>query len=60
MIWLTFATVVTWLVITHMLRIQVKKEELRVPARPAATPEMACERFPDQCPCTTELGKGIP
>ena len=60
MIWLTFATVVTWLVITQMLRIQVKKEELRVPARPAATPEMVCERFPDQCPCTTELGKGIP
>lgn len=60
MIWLTFATVVTWLVITQMLRIQVKKEELRVPARAAAAPEMECERFPDQCPCTTELGKDIP
>jgi AAA family ATP:ADP antiporter len=60
MIWLTFATVITWLAIAQMLRIRVKKEELRVPARSAAPPEMVCERFPDQCPCTTELGKGIP
>ena len=25
----------------------------------AREPDIDCERFPDQCPCTTELGKGI-
>jgi len=57
MAWLTLATVVVWLVITQKLQVQIRKE----PAigRAQQTPETDCERFPDQCPCTTELGKGI-
>jgi ATP/ADP translocase len=55
-VWFTLATVTIWLLITQKLRTQVKKEaeEPQVPVR-----ELECERFPDQCPCTTELGKGI-
>jgi ATP/ADP translocase len=54
MVWFTLATVAIWLVITQKLRIQVKKE-----ARVTSVRDVECERFPDQCPCTTELGKGI-
>jgi hypothetical protein len=54
MVWFTLATVAIWLVITQKLRIQVKKE-----ARVTPVQDIECERFPDQCPCTTELGKGI-
>jgi hypothetical protein len=54
--WATLATVAVWLVITHNLRIQVKKDRDAIETAP---PEIECERFPDQCPCTTELGKGI-
>jgi ATP/ADP translocase len=57
MIWLTFASVVAWLAITHNLRLRVQREQARAAGQPA--PEIDCERFPDQCPCTTELGKGI-
>jgi hypothetical protein len=55
MVWFTLATVAVWLVITQKLRIQVKREveEAKV------IPDVECERFPNQCPCTTELGKGI-
>ena len=60
MIWLTLATVITWLVITQRLREQVEKEQATMPAPAAPAPEIDCERFPDQCPCTTELGKGVP
>ena len=55
MAWLTLATVGVWLFITQRLRVQTQQP---TPAQ-AAAPEMDCERFPDQCPCTTELGKGI-
>lgn len=54
MAWLTLGTVIAWLGITHKLRAQTTPGSQ---ARP--TPELDCERFPDQCPCTTELGKGI-
>lgn len=59
MAWVILATVAVWLLITRNLREQVK-EEVRI-IKPAAAPakEIQCERFPDQCPCTTELGKGI-
>jgi len=56
MAWLTLATVGVWLFITQRLRAQTQQPG---PAAQAAAPEMDCERFPDQCPCTTELGKGI-
>jgi ATP/ADP translocase len=56
MAWATLATVIVWLLITQRLQIQVKN----VPGkRQAREPDIDCERFPDQCPCTTELGKGI-
>jgi MFS family permease len=57
MIWVLFVTVAVWLLITQTLRAQIKKE--RVKSAPAAVGEIDCERFPDQCPCTTEFGKGI-
>lgn len=55
MAWLTLATVGAWLFITQRLRVQTQQP---APAQ-ADAPDMDCERFPDQCPCTTELGKGI-
>jgi ATP/ADP translocase len=56
MAWLTLGTVIVWLFITQRLRTQTQ----RVAAVAAAPgPEVDCVRFPDQCPCTTELGKGI-
>jgi ATP/ADP translocase len=48
-------TVAAWLLITQKLHVQVKRGE----ARQQAFQDIECERFPDQCPCTTELGKGV-
>ena len=56
LVWFTLATVAIWLIITQKLSIQVKKE---VEAKVTPVRDVECERFPDQCPCTTELGKGI-
>jgi ATP/ADP translocase len=55
MSWVILATVAAWLIITRKLRAQAAESSR------AATPakDVECERFPDQCPCTTELGKGI-
>jgi ATP/ADP translocase len=60
MAWLTLATVALWLLLTQKLRVQVKHEAV-VRSQPVAAraEDVDCERFPDQCPCTTELGKGI-
>jgi ATP/ADP translocase len=55
--WVTLVTVVIWLLITQKMRGEIKKDRGEV--KPKAAPEIDCERFPDQCPCTTELGKGI-
>lgn len=54
MVWLTLATVIVWLWITQRLKSRSQQKPQQSPAV-----EMDCERFPDQCPCTTELGKGI-
>ena len=55
--WVLLVTVTTWLLITQKLSVQVKQEKLRImPPRPE---DIECERFPDQCPCTTEFGKGV-
>jgi hypothetical protein len=54
--WLTLATVMVWLVVTQRLRAQVKQN---APTAGKAEAEVDCARFPDQCPCTTELGKGV-
>ena len=56
MAWLTLATVLVWLLITQRLRAQVQRT---IPAGPKLQAELDCVRFPDQCPCTTELGKGV-
>src|SRR5215472_16530752 len=55
--YLTLVTVVIWLLITQKMRVEIKKDRGDLKAAPA--PDLDCERFPDQCPCTTELGKGI-
>jgi ATP/ADP translocase len=57
MMWVLLVTVAVWLLVTQTLRAQIKKE--RVESTPAPAVDIDCERFPDQCPCTTELGKGI-
>jgi len=56
MAWLTFVTVIVWLFVAQRLRSQVRQPG---PAANKAEPELDCVRFPDQCPCTTELGKGV-
>jgi ATP/ADP translocase len=55
--WTTLATVAVWLFITQKMRIEIKKDRGEI--RLTAEPDNDCERFPDQCPCTTELGKGV-
>ena len=41
-------------------RAAARRRAKRLAAKqPATTREIECERFPDQCPCTTELGKGV-
>jgi len=55
--WATLATVAVWLLITQRMRVQIKEDRGELIATPSR--EIECERFPDQCPCTTELGKGI-
>jgi hypothetical protein len=55
MVWVTLAIVIVWLLITQKLRVQVKQDA----SKTRLSTDIECERFPDQCPCTTELGKGI-
>ncbi|MGH7809362.1 MAG: hypothetical protein ACREP5_03690, partial [Candidatus Binatia bacterium] len=57
MSWLLLVTIMAWLWVTHRLSGQLKQEKPR--GQPPLHQEVECERFPDQCPCTTELGKGI-
>jgi ATP/ADP translocase len=57
MSWVLLVAVVTWLLITQKLSTQIKHEKGRV--EPTQAEGIECERFPDQCPCTTELGKGV-
>jgi hypothetical protein len=59
MAWGILITVTVWLLITHNFRVQIKEERGEIAAASPVAREIACERFPDQCPCTTELGKGI-
>jgi ATP/ADP translocase len=56
--WFILLTVASWLAITQKLRVQVSRE--RADDKTVSQPvEVDCERFPDQCPCTTEFGKGV-
>jgi ATP/ADP translocase len=59
MSWVTLVTVAAWLLITQKLRVQVKKDRSEGMMTAPRSPDIECERFPDQCPCTTELGKGV-
>ena len=58
--WTILATVAAWLFITRRLGVQIKQEQGDTGAAAVRTQNIECERFPDQCPCTTELGKGVP
>jgi ATP/ADP translocase len=55
--WLLLITVAVWLFVTRKLRVQVKSEAASIKAM--SSDDVDCERFPDQCPCTTELGKRL-
>jgi ATP/ADP translocase len=55
--WLLLITVAVWLFVTRKLRVQVKSGAASIKAM--SSDDVDCERFPDQCPCTTELGKGV-
>jgi hypothetical protein len=57
MSWVLLVTVAVWLFVTRKLRVQVKSEAASI--KPMSSDDVDCERFPDQCPCTTELGKGV-
>ena len=57
--WVILVTVAVWLLITQKLRTEIKKEQGETELSPPKILDLDCERFPDQCPCTTELGKGI-
>jgi hypothetical protein len=55
--WVTLAAVAVWLLITQRMTVQIKEDRAEIRTTPSR--EIKCERFPDQCPCTTELGKGV-
>jgi ATP/ADP translocase len=57
--WGTLITVAAWLLITQNLRVQIKKDGRETMPAPTGDRDIEPERFPDQCPCTTELGKRI-
>jgi hypothetical protein len=58
--WILLPTAAIWLWLTQNLRADLARESAVAPAVVAARErEIECERFPDQCPCTTEWGKGI-
>ncbi|MGH7771276.1 MAG: hypothetical protein ACREQA_03485 [Candidatus Binatia bacterium] len=59
--WTLLLAAAVWLLLTQNLRAKVAQESPLVESRVAPTrpKEIECERFPDQCPCTTEWGKGI-
>jgi ATP/ADP translocase len=57
--WVILVTVAVWLLITQRLREQIKKDRGETGPAVSKPVDIDCERFPHQCPCTTELGKGI-
>lgn len=59
--WTLLFTAAVWLWLTHNLRVRVAQEAgvLEPGAEQAGEQQIDCVRFPDQCPCTTEWGKGI-
>ena len=58
--WSLLLTAAIWLWLTHNLRAGLVTDSSAAPALVAARErDIECNRFPDQCPCTTEWGKGI-
>jgi MFS family permease len=58
--WMLLITAAVWLWLTRNLRADLVLESAVPPTVVTAREgEIECERFPDQCPCTTEWGKGI-
>ena len=58
--WMLLLTAAVWLWLTRNLRLDLVRGSSAAPSVvPVRQSEIECERFPDQCPCTTEWGKGI-
>ena len=58
--WMLLPTAAVWLWLTRNLRMDLAREAAAAPGLASAREgEVDCARFPDQCPCTTEWGKGI-
>lgn len=57
--WTILLTAAVWLILTRNLRMRVVQESGAAAATPPREEERDCVRFPEQCPCTTEWGKGI-
>ncbi len=58
--WMLLPTAAVWLWLTRNLRTDLARGYSGAPAVASVRlGEIECERFPDQCPCTTEWGKGI-
>lgn len=59
MAWVLLVTAVLWLLLTRGVRTIPTEEVSEALPAAAEEDEQYCTRFPDQCPCTTEMGKGI-
>lgn len=57
--WATLAVTALWLWLTHKIRLSREDEVLQTTAQEREQ-DAICVRFPDQCACTTEMGKGLP
>jgi len=58
--WTLLFTAAVWLWLTRRLQIKVAEKASTVETGVAPVPENQVQcRFPDQCPCTTDWGKGI-
>ncbi len=58
--WMLLPTAAVWLWLTQNLRTDlIRESSAAATVAPHRDGEIDCVRFPDQCPCTTEWGKGI-
>lgn len=57
--WATLAVAALWLWLTRMIRVSREDEALLTVAQ-GKEQDAICVRFPDQCACTTEMGRGLP
>jgi hypothetical protein len=54
--WAILIIVLVWLGITQRMWLQIQRNRQN---EPTPVPELEPARFPDQCPCATEVGEGI-